>query len=615
MTASAIFVFAVLAMAIALFLSDRLRLDLVALMALLALLLGEEIFGNILTTEQALSGFSDPIMLMIAGLFIVGGGIFQTGVADKLGRWLGKVAGQSEVRLIAVIMLVAATLSGFMSSTGTVAVMLPVVVTLAKNARISPSKLLMPLAFAALLGGMLTLIGTPPNIVVSNQLRLQTGEGFRFFSFTPIGLIMLAIGLGFMLLLGRHLLPGKSKDEGGDHDEKAPETRTSTQLVDDYELDDNILRFEVTEESGLVGKTLAQARVRERYQGTVLEIRRPGPGGDKELDAQAETVLEGGDLLCVQVSEDALDEVKHRESRSLQPQEGTGATIPRETLLVEVLLTPRSRFIGRTLMSIRFRDRYRVNVLAIKRKGKPLKGNAADAVLRFGDTLLVEGRRRAISMLRDEHRNFVVVAEPQELREPERNTGRAPLAMAIMVGMLLLMTFGVVPNVTAVLLAAVAMVLTGCLTVPQAYGTINWESVVLIAAILPMSIALKNSGGLQAIVDGLVGLLGGAGSSVVMAGLFVLTSLFSQVISNTATTVLIAPVAYQVATTLGASPQAFMVTVAVAASTAFATPIASPVNTLVLGPGGYKFTDFLKIGILMQVLVLVATLLVVPLMF
>jgi di/tricarboxylate transporter len=276
--------------------------------------------------------------------------------------------------------------------------------------------------------------------------------------------------------------------------------------------------------------------------------------------------------------------------------------------------------VGRTLKQARFRDRYHANVLSIKRGGEIILDNAADVVLRFGDTLLVEGRRRPLSAIRDEHRHFVVIAEPRELREPARNTRRAPFAIVIMLGMLVLMTFGLVSNVTAVILAAVAMVLTRCLTMVQAYRTINWESVVLIAAILPMSTALKKTGALQVIVKGLLDLVGDAGPIVVMASLFVLTSLFSQVISNTATTVLVAPIAFQIAKALetqgsDASPQAFMMVVAIAASTAFATPIASPVNTLVMGPGGYKFTDFLKIGVILQVFILVATLLVVPLLF
>ncbi len=619
MTASAIVVFAILAVTIGLFVADRLRLDLVALLALLALLIhGALLPEQGLSLAQGLAGFSNPVVLMIAGLFVVGGGLFQTGVADRLGRWLGKAAGRGELRLIAVIMLVAAVLSAFMSSTGTVAVMLPVVVTLARGAELSPSKLLLPLSFGALLGGMLTLIGTPPNIVVSNQLRAEGLEPFGFFSFSVPGLVMLAVGVGFMLLVGRHLLPeGRADGEGA---AAGPDQMSGAQLVDDYELDDNILRFRVLAGSELAGQSLAEAGLRSRYQGTVLDIQRPTDDGPAPLAVAADTVLAEGDVLCVQVSEEALDEVKAREQRSLVIETAAGATLPRETMLVEVLLTPRSRLSGRTLKQTRFRDRYHANVLSIKRLGEPIEDNAADVVLRFGDTLLVEGRRRDLSALRDEHRNFVVVAEPRELREPLRNTRMAPVAVVIVVAMLLLMTFGIVPHVTAVLLAAVAMVLTRCLTMVQAYRTMNWESVVLIAAILPMSTALDRSGGLTLIVDGLVGLVGGAGPIVVMASLFVLTSLFSQVISNTATTVLVAPIAFEVAKVLqsqgtDASPRAFMMTVAIAASTAFATPIASPVNTLVMGPGGYRFGDFLKIGVLLQMLILVATLLVVPMLY
>lgn len=603
-------VFGILVVTIGLFVSDRLRLDLVALMALLTLLL-----TGILEPRQALAGFADPIVLMIAGLFVVGGGIFQTGVADKLGHWLGRIAGKSEVRLIAVIMLVTAPLSGFMSSTGTVAVMLPVVITLARGAKISPARLLIPLAFASLLGGMLTLIGTPPNIVVSNQLRAQGLEPFRFFTFTPVGLIMLAIGIAFMLLVGRKLLPQRDADDPSASAHDQPVKVSATALVEDYELDDNILRFRVTADSDLAGKTLAEADVRQRFQGTVLDIQREGRDGPQSCSVDPSTVLQDGDVLHVQVSEEALDEVKEREADALDRDYADGAPLPRRSVVVEVLLTPRSRLIGRSLKELRFRDRYHANVLSVKRSGQPIQGNAADEVLRFGDTLLVEGRRRDLSVLRDEARDFVVVAEPEELNEPTRNTKRAPVAIAIMVGMLLLMTFGIVANVTAVLLAAVAMVITRCLTMTQGYRTINWESVVLIAAILPMATALDQTGGIRLIVDGLLGVVGSAGPIVVMASLFVLTSLFSQVISNTATTVLVAPIAYRVAVQLGASPEAFLITVAIAASTAFATPIASPVNTLVLNPGGYRFADFLKVGIPMQLLLLVATLLVVPLLF
>ncbi len=613
MNTDTIIVFGILAVTIALFVSDRLRLDLVALMALLALTL-----SGVLKPREALAGFSDPIVLMIAGLFAVGGALRQTGVAEMLGRWLGKVAGRSELRLIAVIMLVSAPLSAFMSSTGTVAVMLPVVVTLAREAKLSPAKLLMPLAFASLLGGMLTLIGTPPNIVVSNQLRAQGIDSFGFFAFTPAGLVMLAVGIGFMLLVGRHLLPGSADAERSDDGSTSPEQRSSSQLVDDYELDDNILQFRIGPDSELIGKTLAEADLRGRYQGTVLDIRSESSEQNEEPQSRVlkpSTVLRQGDILSVQVSEDALETVKEREADSLVQELAAGAPLPAGTILVEVLLTPRSSLIGHTLKELGFRDKYRANVLSVRRGGKPVQGIASEVVLRFGDTLLVEGRRRDIGILRRESRNFVVIAEPRELSEPTRDTKRAPLAIAIMVGMLLLMTFRLVSNVEAVLLAAVAVVLSRCLTMTDAYRTINWESVVLIAAILPMATALTKVGGVRLVVELLLRTVGTAGPLVVMGALFLLTSVFSQVISNTATTVLLAPIALAVATQINASPQAFMMAVAIAASTSFATPIASPVNTLVMGPGGYRFADFAKVGIPLQLLIMAATLLIVPLLF
>ena len=606
-------VFGVLAVTVALFVSDRMRLDLVALLAMLALLL-----GGVLEPKDGLRGFSDPIVLMIAGLFVVGGGLAQTGVAERLGRWLGRVAGTSEVRLIAVIMIVTAVLSAFMSSTGTVAVMLPVVVTLARSANIAPSRLLMPLAFASLLGGMLTLIGTPPNIVVSNQLSSQGLEPFGFFAFSPVGLVMLVVGIGFMLTVGRRLLPGQGGDAApASTVGRRPQQLSGSELVGDYELEDNILQFRLVPGSDLVGKTLAEADLRTRFQGTVLDVRPAKDGGEGPSSRvlRPDTVLAVGDLLSVAVSEEALDEVKEREAKLLVAELAEGAPLPAGSLLVEVLLPPRSSLIGRTLKDRLFRDKYRANVLSIRRAGKLLQGNPADELLRFGDTLLVEARRRDVEVLRSESRDFVVIAEPRELAEPWHDSRRAPVAIAILVGMLVLMTAGIVPHVTAVLLAAVAMVLSRCLTMTEAYRSINWESVVLIAAILPMATALDRTGGLRLIVGGLTSALGGSGPIVLMAALFLITSLFSQVISNTATTVLLAPVAYQVAVDLGASPRAFLMAVAVAASTAFATPIASPVNTLVLGPAGYRFADFLKVGVLLQLLILGATLLIVPWLF
>lgn len=607
-----LFVFGLLAATILLFVSDRVRLDLVAILALLVLLLSE-----VLTTAEALAGFSDPVVLIIAGLFIVGAGLVQTGVADSLGRWLGRVAGTREVSLIAVIMVTAAILSAFMSSTGTTAVLLPVVVSLAREARISPSRLLMPLAFASLLGGLLTLIGTPPNIVVNNQLVAAGLVPFSFFAFTPVGLALLGLGLAFMILVGRHFLP--ERVQAAAPTTSADESLSIADLVQAYQVAGNLFRLRIRRSSPLLGQSLLEANLTGRYGVTVIEIQ-PRPGKYAlPLPAKPvgpETVLNAFDILHVQGSPEAIRQLAREQDFAMMADEAfSDQLISQELGMVEVLLPPRSRLIGHTLHELRFRERYGVTVLAVKHVGRPVTGDLAETPLKFGDTLLVEGTWDKINLLREESRNFIVVDQPREMIEAQRPTRRAPLAIAIIVVMLGLITFEVVPTVTAVLLAAAAMVLTGCLSMEDAYRSMNWESVVLIAGMLPMATALQKTGGVDFIAHSLSAGLGGMGPQAVMAGLFVLTAVLSLFISNTATAVLVAPIALQAAATLSVAPHAFLMAVAVAASTSFATPVASPVNTLVLGPGGYRFADYSKIGLPMQIMMLLATLLLVPRLF
>ncbi|MBS3965959.1 MAG: anion permease [Truepera sp.] len=607
MTTELLLVFTILAVTIALFVSDRLRLDLVALLSLLALTL-----SGLITPREALAGFSDPVVIMLAGLFVVSAGLFQTGVADRMGKVLGRLAGHSEVRLIALVMLATATLSAFMSSTGTVAVMLPVVVSLAWNARLSPSKLLIPLSFASLLGGMLTLIGTPPNLVASNQAVAAGLPPLGFFAFTPVGLGMLAIGLLFMLLVGRHLLPARAPAAA---EETARSVISQAELANIYQLRGSLFRVRVPPASPLVGRTLAQAAVRQRYRITVLAKQRSLNNGVQTEIAEPTTMIEAHDTLFIRGSEPEVAEFIEVEGLIMLPVSlGDDELLPSNLLFAEVLLTPRSRLIGKTLRDVRFYELYGITVVAIKRLGEPLAADTAATPLRFGDTLLVEGLSKNLDILKNENRDFVVVAEPVDTGSKRRAAKRAPLAIAIMLGMLLLMTFEIVPIVIATLLAAVAMVLTRCLSMEDAYRGINWESIVLIAGILPMATALDNTGGMQLIVSSLGG-LAEYGPLVMLGALFFITSALSQVISNTATTVLVAPIALQLALALGVSPYPFLMAVAIAASTAFTTPIASPVNTLVLGPGRYRFGDFFKVGISLQLLLLVAALLLIPLFF
>jgi di/tricarboxylate transporter len=620
-------VYGVLLGAVVLWASDRLRVDLVGVLALLVLAL-----SGVLGPAEALAGFSDPVVLMIAGLFVVGEGLFQTGVAQAIGRLPARIAGTSEVRLLAMIMLMVAFLSAFMSSTGTVAVMLPVVVGLAWERGIPPSRLLIPLAVASLLGGMLTLIGTPPNIVVSNHLATMGREPFRFFTFTPVGAVMVVVGIGFMVLVGRRLLPERPPPGAA----STPPPTSVAALSEAYGLAGTLFTTRVPPGSPIVGRSIEELQIRRRYGVNVVGIREggagPGAGGRTggrrrgppfpglrpsvgDLRPTPPSARFGaGDVVYLHGQPKAVAGFVGAQRLELLP-DADGDEVPEGLGLVEVLLMPASRLLGRTIEEADFREQYRVTVLSIRRMGEPLDENVAATPLRFGDMLLVKGAWNRIRLLERERRDFVVTGLPREMERAVRPYHQAPVAVAILMAMMVAMAVDLVPPALAVLAAAAAMVLTGCVGGDEAYRAINWQGVVLIATVLPVARALDTTGGLALLVGGLGPILGGAGPVVLLAVLFVLTSAMSQVISNTATAVLLAPVAFQLAVNMDARPEPFLMAIAVAASTAFATPIASPVNTLVLGPGGYRFGDFFRIGVLLQLLLLVATLLVVPLLF
>ncbi len=601
MTTDLIIVLVVLAVTLALFVSDRLRLDLIALMALLALAL-----TGVVSTSEAVAGFAEPVVLMIAGLFVVGAGLFNTGVADAMGRWVERVAGQSPARLIAVIMLVTAFLSAFLSSTGTVAVMLPVVIAIARSRGISPSRLLIPLAFASLLGGMQTLIGTPPNLIASTTLAQAGLEPFGFFEFTPVGLVMLTIGILFMVVFSPHLVPERDTPDG----QGIPEGPDWLELFRDYRLDTELARVRVPEGTSLAGRNVVDTRLRSELGVTVLALDSDTSRGHKIRPAEPGSVIRAGDELYVSGHRERIEAAVARHGLEVL---AWAPELPAPLLLIESLVPPRSRLVGRSLRELRLRGGRGITVLGERPSGGEPGPPDLDRPLAAGDALLLTGRAKSIGTLGNGVRDLVLLGAGAESQDRRRS--HAPLAIGIMLAMMTAMTLGLVANVIAVLAAAVLLVLTRCLSMEQAYRSINWESVVLIAAIIPMATALDNTGGMDLAAKALLRLAGDLGPLALMAALFVFTSVLSQVVSNTATTVLVAPIALQAALAMEVSPYAMLMTVAIAASTAFATPVASPVNTLVLNPGGYRFADFARAGIPLQLLILVATLLVVPRLF
>lgn len=625
MTLEMWYVLAVLVIAVVLFITDWVRVDVVALGIILALTL-----SNTLTAPQALSGFANTSVLTIVFLFVVGGAVMQTGLANLIGQRVLAIAGPNETRLMVVLMLAVALLSGFMSNTGTVAVLLPAVVALARQAKLSPGHLLIPLSFGSMLGGMSTLIGTPPNLLINETLRRANLPVFGFFDFLPLGLILTAVVVVFMATLGKRLLPGAPPPD------TTPVGESAQDLVENYHLADNMRRLRVLPTSPLVGQTLAAANLRHDYEVNILKIMRPAkvrrlsdlnhnPGTQRPRDLPilptAQTIIEADDWLIADGRPEAMEraaQALHLEVHAPKPKD-VKALVSREIGVAEVIIRQRSSLIGQTLATSHFADAYKLTVLQVSRppKEKPLPQGMP---LRFGDVLLVQGWWQNILSLKQRERDLIVLGNPEMEMGPPQSR-RAGVALGIMLGMIALMVAGGVPVIGEIdvaiiaLLAAVALILTGCISMDEAYHAVDWKSVVLIAGMLPISTAMSQVGLVDVLTTGLVTGLGGYGLPVVLVGVFTVTALLTQVISNTATAVLVAPLALATAQSLGAQPQAFLMAVAVAASCAFATPVASPTNTMVMGAGNYKFADYLKVGSVTLVIALVVAVLVLPVLF
>ena len=616
-----IITFIILAITILLFIFGKWRSDLVAVMSLLALFL----FG-ILNVSETLAGFSNSTVIMIGALFIVGEGLSRTGVTKWISDQIINLAGSSKTRLIVVLMLGTGLLSAFISNTGTVATLLPAVVAAAWQVGSLPSKFLIPLAFSANTGGMLTLTGTPLNIIVADTLSAAGYAPFGYFEFALIGAPLLAAAIIFMVTLGQRLLPQHKTTEKPVDLEKAV-----SELADSFHLHNKLARLQISPDSELVGKTLAEAALGRDYGLTVLRIDEPpvehvNPLGqsaklvrqslhEEELPGP-KTILQAAEILLVKANPRAIENMAQR--YGLQPltletddAELADVLLSHEIGLAEVLITPRSAYNGQTILDSRFSEKYNVQVVSIRQGNKivPRRGKR----MAFGDVLLVRGDWEAIELLRNESRNFVVLGSPDDIsRQVVEISPQSIIAVVALIGMVVLMVTGVVPAVIATMIAAAVMILGRCMNMEQAYRAMNWQSVVLLAAMIPMSTALAVTGGAQLLADSLVNTLGVIGPMALMAGVFLLTTAFSQVISNTATTVLVAPIVLQSAEVLGISPYPLMMTVVVAASAAFLTPIASPTNTMVMTPGGYAFKDYIKVGLPLVLLFFVLSMLIIP---
>jgi di/tricarboxylate transporter len=580
------------------------RMDAVALVMLAVLPL-----TGVITMNEALAGFSDSNVVLIALLFVIGEGLVRTGVAQRLGDWLVAKAGSSETRLLVLLMVVVAGLGSVMSSTGVVAIFIPIALRIAQNTGTAPSRLMMPLSVAALISGMMTLVATAPNLVVDAELRRSGAAGFEFFSFTPFGLPVLVLGVLYMLFARRWL--SAEVDPAGSRSGR-PRLRD---WVEEYGLAGRERRVRVGDGSPLAGRTLEELRLRDKSGAHLLAIERESRFAHETVRPVATTRLRSGDVLLIDlfVPDANAEELARDLGLELLPLTGAYfADRAQEVGMVEVILPDGSDVVGRTLVRSEFRTRYDVTAVGLRRGNRARCDDIAGEELRVGDTLLVAGFWSDIRKLQTFRRDMIVLDLPAELDEVLPAASRAPQALLCLLLVVGLMVSAIVPNVQAALIGCLLMGVLRCIDFTSAYRSIHWASLILIVGMLPFSLALQRTGGVDLAADALIAAVGEAGPRLVLASLFAITAILGLFISNTATAVLMAPVALAMAKDLGASPYPFAMTVALAASAAFMTPVSSPVNTLVVGPGNYAFGDFIKVGVPFTVVVLLVSVLLVP---
>jgi len=593
----------------------RFRSDLVALCSLLALYL-----TGVLTISEALAGFSSTVVVMLAALFIVGEGIFQTGLAGKAGNLLVRVTGNSEFKMLFFVKLKVAILGCFISNTGTVAILMPVVVSLCLKMNIHPGKLLMPLAFGASMGGALTLIGTAPNLLARDALLNHGFPGLSFFDFTPVGLIILFIGIAYMWFIGRKFL-----DKPYEKKSKVADTINVSELLRQYQIDAKLYYVQVPDNHMIVGKELKELKWPSQYNVTVLEVQKktetksfPFSSGTKVTQVMAEPdyVLDAGDMLLLYADESSLQRLLDETKLEIISRDLVEGLHIKEEHIAEVILTPQSTLINRTLKDVHFRDKYGLTVLAIKHQYQHQKHASVQDALRYGDAMLVYGKWKNIDLLASEKRDLVVISRKMTAPETPVKPLRAILAGGILLFMMVMLVFEWIPAVMTVLIAGLLMILSGSVrSADQAYRSVSWNIVILIACMLPMATALENTGGVAFIADAITSALGGAGPIAVMAGLYLVTSIFGVFISNTATAVLFLPVAILAAQEIGVSPFPLVMAVTYASSMSFATPVSTPPNAMVMVAGKYSFLDFMKVGVPLQLIIGIVVVLVLPVFF
>lgn len=574
MTLEIALVFAILVGALAVFALDLFPIDFVAF-AIMALIL---VLGPVLGVppEDAISGFSNPATITVLAMFILSGGIYRTGVINSLAHRLIRFAGDNDLKQIITVMMIVGPTSAFINNTAAVAILIPLVITLAREHGRAPSKLLIPLSYTSQLAGVITLIGTSTNVLASALTAQEGYNGFGMFEFSRIGLLILATGALYLLLIGRRLLP---------------ERRTEREITESYQVKEYLTEVVILEDSALVGQTLIESRLSERFDVQVLEIIRDGqklgpPLGNK--------VLRPGDILFIRASTEQLLAIKDAvEGLAIEPEVRLGdqALKSDDIGLLEVILAPNSELIGGTLESTNFRNRYNCTVIAMQKHGEFVRERLGKVRLDFGDSLLLQGERSALEQFKRDP-GFIVT---EELQPEAFRTEKIPVALTIIAGVVIVAALGVPILVTAIV-GCVLMVLTGCLNVSELHESIRWDVIFLLAGVIPLGLAMEETGGAQLLASVASQSAEFVSPLIVLMIFYIISMILTELISNNATVVVMIPVGVATAEALGLDPKAFVLAIMFAASTSFSTPVGYQTNTMIYGPGGYKFLDFTRVG-------------------
>ncbi len=600
MTADMLITLCTLAAAALLLITNLVRSDVVGLLVVLTLQL-----SGVLSVQEALSGFSNQAVIIVAAMFLVSEAIVYTGIGQRLGDFIIHKGGTSEKRLVVLLMAASGLLGAFMSSTATVAIFVPIAMALASKAGLNHQRLLMPLAASSLISGMMTLVATTPNIVINNLLREHHFEPLSFFSYTPYGVTVLIAATLFMAFAGQDLLT---------RDKKASSRRAErsiSELMHFYGIDQHWHLLRIPPQSDLIGKTVAQAHLREEHHVKLVALSRGNSGHGKLIPVAADTVFVANDLIMALGQNERVACFREAYDLSEQPLAQDPAT-GREFLQVigaaEVMLTPESPLAGKSVREIRFNTQYRCMVIGIRRQGSTITANFSDMPLKFGDVLLVVGAWSEILRLRDSRSEYLLLTLPDDYREVVPAQERAPLTLLVLAAMVVSMVFNLTSNVISVLAAAVALVLLRCVKLSGIYQAIDWKTVMLIAGIMPLALAMQKTGLVDTLSTAMLTPLDGQPPLVVLGALFLIAALLGLFLSNTPVAVLITPVALKISLLLNISPQACAMTVAIACSAAYLSPFGSPVNMLVREPGGYGLWDYIKVGLPLLALTMAITL-------